>query len=59
MNLILKILSDPKNRLSIHLMNHNSQALVMQTGVSDLSFNITRALSNSNRVFVSFIKRAD
>jgi hypothetical protein len=37
-------------------MNYNSQEFLIQNGVYDLNINMTRALSNLNRVFVTFIK---
>jgi hypothetical protein len=49
-----QLLGDSKNRLSIRFMNHNSQQFKI-TG-NDMNINMTRALSNLNRVFVTFLK---
>jgi hypothetical protein len=51
-----QLLGDSKNRLSIRFMNYNSQEFLIQGGNYDLNINMTRALSNLNRVFVSFIR---
>jgi len=50
-----QLLGDAKNRLSIRFSNFISQTFAVNNS-SDLSLNMTRALSNLNRVFVSFIK---
>jgi hypothetical protein len=49
-----KLLGDAKNRLSIRFMNHNSQQFKING--NDMNINMTRALSNLNRVFVTFLK---
>jgi len=50
-----QLLGSSSNRLSIRISNYMSQTFPVN-GSNDLSFNMTRALSNLNRVFVSFIK---
>ena len=42
--------------LSIRFSNYISQTFTIPTNGYDLNYNMTRALSNLNRVFVSFIK---
>jgi hypothetical protein len=51
-----ELLNNARNRLSIRFMNYNSQEFLIQPNTYDLNINMTRALSNLNRVFVSFIK---